>query len=33
MSIRRDLLIIEGEAEAVARVHAFMRNKTMRGGG
>lgn len=31
--IERDLLIIDGENEAAARVHAFMRLKTMRGGG
>lgn len=33
VSIRRDLLIIEGDAAAVEPVHAFMRGKTMRGGG
>lgn len=31
--IRRDLLIIEGEPAAVEDMAAFMRNKTMRGGG
>ena len=31
--IRRDLLIIEGEEAAVDTMAAFMRNKTMRGGG
>jgi len=34
LSVRRDMLIIEGPDEAtVSRVHAFMRQKTMRGGG
>ena len=34
LSVRRDMLIIEGADEAaVSRVHAFMRQKTMRGGG
>ncbi len=32
-SIRRDLLIIEGSDERVEFLHAFMRRKTMRGGG
>jgi hypothetical protein len=31
--IQRDLLTIEGEDKAAAQVHAFMRGKTMRGGG
>lgn len=29
----RDLLVIEGDAEAAEQVYAFMRLKTMRGGG
>lgn len=34
MSIRRDLLVIEGEDEAATKaVHDYMRRKTMRGGG
>ena len=33
IKIPRDCLIIEGEAHAVERVSAFMRKKTMRGGG
>ncbi|GAB4476049.1 MAG: hypothetical protein Kow00124_17700 [Anaerolineae bacterium] len=33
ISIRRDLLIIEGEPEAAERVYRLMREKTMRGGG
>lgn len=28
-----DFLVIEGDSEAVERVYAFMRRKTMRGGG
>lgn len=32
-SIPRDLLVIEGEPDAVDRVHAHMRRCTMRGGG
>ena len=34
ITVRRDLLVIEGpDAGAVERVYAFMRRKTMRGGG
>lgn len=33
MTVRRDLVVIEGDADEVNRVHAFMRGKTMRGGG
>lgn len=34
MTIRRDLLVIEGDdPDAVDVAHAFMRRKTMRGGG
>lgn len=33
MFVPRDLLVIEGDDDAVARIHAFMRRKTMRGGG
>ncbi len=34
MQISRDMLVIEGDdAEAVKEVRAFMRRKTMRGGG
>lgn len=34
MTVRRDMLIIEGDDDAaVDEVHAFMRRKTMRGGG
>lgn len=34
MTVRRDMLILEGdEDEQVNEVHAFMRRKTMRGGG
>jgi hypothetical protein len=34
LTVRRDMLIIEGDDEAtVDDVHAFMRRKTMRGGG
>ncbi len=33
VTIRRDLLIIEGEQEAARRVCRLMREKTMRGGG
>lgn len=33
MRIRRDLLVIEGEAAHVGPVRDFMRYKTMRGGG
>jgi hypothetical protein len=33
MTVRRDLLIIEGEDAAVEEKYAFMRRKTMRGGG
>jgi hypothetical protein len=34
MSIRRDMLIIEGnDQDVVDNVHGFMRRKTMRGGG
>ena len=34
MSIRRDMLVIEGsDGDEVTSVHAFMRQKTMRGGG
>lgn len=34
MTVRRDMLIIEGDdEETVNDVHAFMRRKTMRGGG
>lgn len=32
-AIRRDLLIIEGSDERVEVLHAFMRRKTIRGGG
>jgi hypothetical protein len=32
-AIPRDLLVIAGDEDAVARVSAFMRQKTMRGGG
>ncbi len=31
--VPRDLLVIEGEPGAVEQVHAFMRRRTMRGGG
>ncbi len=31
--VPRDLLVIEGDPNAVERVHAFMRRRTMRGGG
>ncbi len=31
--VPRDLLVIEGESGAVEPVHAFMRRRTMRGGG
>ena len=33
LTIRRDMLIIEGTDAAVKPVHDFMRYKTMRGGG
>lgn len=33
MTIRRDMLIIEGDDEAVAPVYDHMRMRTMRGGG
>jgi len=33
MTVRRDLVVIEGSSDAVNRVHAYMRQKTMRGGG
>lgn len=34
MTVRRDMLIIEGDSEAVVKpIHDFMRFKTMRGGG
>lgn len=33
MTVRRDMVIIEGDADEVSRVQAFMRGKTMRGGG
>lgn len=33
LTVPRDLLIIEGDDAAVADVQAFMRRKTMRGGG
>jgi hypothetical protein len=33
MSIPRDLLVIEGDDDAVAPVREFMERKTMRGGG
>ena len=33
MTVRRDMVIIEGDEAEVNRVHAFMRGKTMRGGG
>lgn len=31
--VPRDLLVIEGDPEVVEQVHAFMRRRTMRGGG
>ncbi len=31
--VPRDLLVIEGESGTVEQVHAFMRRRTMRGGG
>ncbi len=33
MSIPRDRLVLDGETEAVERLYAYMRRKTMRGGG
>ena len=33
MTVRRDLVVIEGSTDEVNRVHAHMRQKTMRGGG
>ncbi len=33
MSVRRDMVVIEGNETEVNRVHAYMRQKTMRGGG
>lgn len=33
MTVRRDMVIIEGDEGEVDRVYAFMRQKTMRGGG
>ncbi|MFZ4826013.1 MAG: hypothetical protein ACOYLB_01525 [Phototrophicaceae bacterium] len=33
MTVRRDLIVIEGADEAVQAIHDFMRGKTMRGGG
>jgi hypothetical protein len=33
MTVRRDLVVIEGADEAVLAIHDFMRGKTMRGGG
>ena len=33
LTVPRDLLVIEGETPAVELIHAFMRRKTMRGGG
>lgn len=33
MTVRRDLVVIEGADEAVLATHDFMRGKTMRGGG
>jgi len=33
MSVRRDMVVIEGDEDEVERVYAFMKGKTMRGGG
>lgn len=33
LHVPRDLLVIEGEPDAVSRISNFMRHKTMRGGG
>ncbi|MGJ3239083.1 MAG: hypothetical protein ACFE0Q_10300 [Anaerolineae bacterium] len=33
MTVRRDMLILDGDADVLDEVHAFMRRKTMRGGG
>jgi hypothetical protein len=33
ITVRRDMVVIEGDDDEVDRVHAFMRGKTMRGGG
>ena len=33
ISVPRDLLVIEGEPDAVERIQAHMRRRTMRGGG
>jgi hypothetical protein len=33
LHVPRDLLVIEGETDAVSRIGNFMRHKTMRGGG
>lgn len=33
MTVRRDLVVIEGTDEEVQRVWQFMKSKTMRGGG
>ncbi|MDX1992576.1 MAG: hypothetical protein SF029_09305 [bacterium] len=33
LKVPRDLLVIEGDEDEVRRVEAYMRHKTMRGGG
>lgn len=33
ITVPRDMVVIEGDESEVDRVHAFMRQKTMRGGG
>lgn len=33
LSVPRDMLVIEGQPNAVERIHALMRRRTIRGGG